>query len=229
MWDDQAAALKGSFRILRYDQRGHGGTRSARGQVQLRPAGRRRDRRCSMRSSIKRAHFCRPLDGRHDGAVPGPAPSRPLRPHHRRAIAGPPPPRPRRSNGRSASSSPPRRAWRRWSTSPSTRWFPPDFVASQGAGARQGPRHDPHHAGQGLRRLRLCAVGLRPAAGAFRHQEPDPAASSAPRTPPSPGIKAIHAAVPGSKLVEARRRRPHLQTWNSRRHLPGALRDFLKG
>jgi 3-oxoadipate enol-lactonase len=26
MWDEQAAQLKGSFRILRYDQRGHGGT-----------------------------------------------------------------------------------------------------------------------------------------------------------------------------------------------------------
>jgi 3-oxoadipate enol-lactonase len=26
MWDDQAAALKDNFRILRYDQRGHGGT-----------------------------------------------------------------------------------------------------------------------------------------------------------------------------------------------------------
>jgi 3-oxoadipate enol-lactonase len=26
MWDDQAAALKDSFRVLRYDQRGHGGT-----------------------------------------------------------------------------------------------------------------------------------------------------------------------------------------------------------
>ena len=26
MWDDQAAALKDKFRVLRYDQRGHGGT-----------------------------------------------------------------------------------------------------------------------------------------------------------------------------------------------------------
>jgi 3-oxoadipate enol-lactonase len=26
MWDDQAAALRSSFRVLRYDQRGHGGT-----------------------------------------------------------------------------------------------------------------------------------------------------------------------------------------------------------
>ena len=26
MWDEQAAGLKDSFRVLRYDQRGHGGT-----------------------------------------------------------------------------------------------------------------------------------------------------------------------------------------------------------
>jgi 3-oxoadipate enol-lactonase len=31
MWDDQVAALKSSYRILRYDQRGHGGTQVTRG------------------------------------------------------------------------------------------------------------------------------------------------------------------------------------------------------
>jgi 3-oxoadipate enol-lactonase len=32
MWDDQAAALKDSFRVLRYDQRGHGGTEAPAGR-----------------------------------------------------------------------------------------------------------------------------------------------------------------------------------------------------
>src|SRR5690606_22564823 len=32
MWDDQVAALGGSFRILRYDQRGHGGTDAPAGK-----------------------------------------------------------------------------------------------------------------------------------------------------------------------------------------------------
>jgi 3-oxoadipate enol-lactonase len=32
MWDDQVAALKGEFRILRYDQRGHGGTDAPAGK-----------------------------------------------------------------------------------------------------------------------------------------------------------------------------------------------------
>jgi 3-oxoadipate enol-lactonase len=31
MWDDQAAALKDNFRVLRYDQRGHGGTDAPKG------------------------------------------------------------------------------------------------------------------------------------------------------------------------------------------------------
>ena len=32
MWDDQAAALAGRFRVLRYDQRGHGGTEATSGR-----------------------------------------------------------------------------------------------------------------------------------------------------------------------------------------------------
>jgi 3-oxoadipate enol-lactonase len=32
MWDPQAAALKGSFRLVRYDQRGHGGTEAPAGR-----------------------------------------------------------------------------------------------------------------------------------------------------------------------------------------------------
>jgi 3-oxoadipate enol-lactonase len=32
MWDDQAAALSGEFRVLRYDQRGHGGTDAPSGK-----------------------------------------------------------------------------------------------------------------------------------------------------------------------------------------------------
>src|ERR1700687_1773219 len=32
MWDEQAAALKGRYRVLRYDQRGHGGTDAPAGR-----------------------------------------------------------------------------------------------------------------------------------------------------------------------------------------------------
>src|SRR5580658_9568 len=32
MWDEQASALKNEFRVLRYDQRGHGGTEAPAGR-----------------------------------------------------------------------------------------------------------------------------------------------------------------------------------------------------
>jgi 3-oxoadipate enol-lactonase len=35
MWDDQAAALKDKFRVLRYDQRGHGGTEAPAGRYRF--------------------------------------------------------------------------------------------------------------------------------------------------------------------------------------------------
>src|ERR1700716_1115723 len=35
MWDEQAAELKKSFRVLRYDQRGHGGTQATDGRYKF--------------------------------------------------------------------------------------------------------------------------------------------------------------------------------------------------
>src|SRR5258708_24648228 len=35
MWDEQAAGLKDSFRVLRYDQRGHGGTEVPAGRYEF--------------------------------------------------------------------------------------------------------------------------------------------------------------------------------------------------
>ena len=116
MWDDQAAALKSEFRVLRYDQRGHGGTEATDGKysfdmlvadvVALMDA-----------LSIKRAHFC--------GISMGGMTALFLAQRHAdrfdRIIAcdcGPASTPRRRSNGRSASTSAPRRAWRRWSMSP---------------------------------------------------------------------------------------------------------------
>ena len=58
MWDDQAAALKNEFRVLRYDQRGHGGTDAPSGKYSFDDADRRRDRDLMDALSIKRANFC---------------------------------------------------------------------------------------------------------------------------------------------------------------------------
>src|SRR5580700_3348551 len=56
MWDDQAASLKDKFRVLRYDQRGHGGTDAPAGRYTydtlLNDAVRLMDA-----LSIKKAHF----------------------------------------------------------------------------------------------------------------------------------------------------------------------------
>ena len=57
MWDPQAGALAERFRLVRYDTRGHGGSRHA-----ARPVRDRRPRpatcsRCSTTSGIERAHF----------------------------------------------------------------------------------------------------------------------------------------------------------------------------
>ncbi len=56
MWDEQAAALSGSFRILRYDQRGHGGTKAPGGRY---PFDTLLDDALALLDalSIKKAHF----------------------------------------------------------------------------------------------------------------------------------------------------------------------------
>jgi 3-oxoadipate enol-lactonase len=57
MWDDQAAALKDSFRVLRYDQRGHGKTEAPAGRYTFEVL--MADIVALMDAlSIKRAHWC---------------------------------------------------------------------------------------------------------------------------------------------------------------------------
>jgi len=82
MWDDQVAELKQSYRCLRYDQRGHGGTQATEGHYSF-------DLlvadiiRAARYAGDQARPFLRPVHGRHDGLVPGAAPSRALRSHHR--------------------------------------------------------------------------------------------------------------------------------------------------
>ncbi len=57
MWDDQVAALKQSFRILRYDQRGHGGTEATEGSYSFDLLVADIIALLDM-LGIKRAHFC---------------------------------------------------------------------------------------------------------------------------------------------------------------------------
>ena len=57
MWDDQVAELKKSFRILRYDQRGHGGTQATEGPYSFDLLVADIMALLDM-LGIKRAHFC---------------------------------------------------------------------------------------------------------------------------------------------------------------------------
>ncbi|HEY3642101.1 MAG TPA: alpha/beta fold hydrolase [Xanthobacteraceae bacterium] len=57
MWDDQVAALRQSFRILRYDQRGHGGTQATAGSYTFDLLVADIIALLDM-LGIKRAHFC---------------------------------------------------------------------------------------------------------------------------------------------------------------------------
>jgi len=57
MWDDQVAALRQSFRILRYDQRGHGGTQATEGSYSFDLLVADIIALLDM-LGIKRAHFC---------------------------------------------------------------------------------------------------------------------------------------------------------------------------
>ena len=76
-----------------------------------------------------------------------------------------------------------------------------------------------------------CAAGalrLRPAARARRHQEPDPAASAAPRTPPSPAMEQITRRDAGLEAGELEGA-GHISNVEQPQAFTRAVADFLKG
>ena len=200
MWDDQAAALADKFQILRYDQRGHGGTDAPDGRysfdllvadvIGLFDA-----------LEIERAHFVGLSMGgmtavalaeqhpdRLDRVVPcdcGPAstPQSAQQWEERIVIA--------REKGMEALVEP-----------TVGRWFPPEFLAANKPAARQGARDDPHHAGctgssAAPRRSPISTCGRTSAKidrpTLFVCGGKDAALG---------GTKALHAGVAGSTFVE---------------------------
>ena len=73
MWDEQAAALADSFRVLRYDQRGHGGSDAPAGRY---PFDTLLDDALALMDALgnQQSAFCRPVDGRRHRARSGRAP-----------------------------------------------------------------------------------------------------------------------------------------------------------
>ena len=225
MWDEQAKELGRSFRILRYDQRGHGKTDA--------PAGRYSfdtlvaDAVALLDAlSIKRAHFAGLSMGgatalglalRHPG---------PVRPHHRLQLAVPFDAGLDRSNGRSASRSPPRRAWRRWSSR-----------RSRAGSRRRSLAAKPPYLDKVRQMIRTTPLdGFVGCGAALANHDFRSQVASVTRpvlfivgekdgtTPPV--MRQMHAELPGSKFVEL----PgagHISNMDQPARFTGAIREFL--
>lgn len=223
MWDEQAAALNKSFRILRYDHRGHGGTEATDGRynfdllvadvIGLFDA-----------LSIKRAHFV----GISMGGMTGLA----LASNHPDRVdrlivcdCGP------------ASSPASAQQWEERIAiaqkdgieplvdATARRWFPPEFIENNPAVFQEA-----------CDMIRKTPVkGFIGCAGALANYDLRPGLPgiSAPtllivgtKDATVPGIKAINAAIPGSKLVELEGA-GHLSNLEQPGNFTGALQQFL--
>ena len=223
MWDEQAAALNKSFRILRYDQRGHGGTEATDGRynfdllvadvIGLFDA-----------LSIKRAHFVGismggmtglALASKHPDRVdrllvcdcgPASSPASAQQWEERIAIA--------QKDGIEP-----------LVDATARRWFPPEFIESNPAVFQEA-----------CDMIRKTPVkGFIGCAGALANYDLRPGLPgiSAPtllivgtKDATVPGIKAINAAIPGSKLVELEGA-GHLSNLEQPGNFTGALQQFL--
>ena len=225
MWDDQAAELKTSFRILRYDQRGHGGTEATDGKYSfdLLVA----DVIALMDAlSIKRAHFA----GLSMGGMTALFLAQRHRERFDRIIAadcGPvsTPAGAQQWSERITLAAEKGMAALADVTIP--RWFPPDFVATKApvldkvrdmicgtpfkgfAGCAQAlSDYDLRPGLAGIDRPTLLLVGTKDATLA--------------------GIRAIKEAVKGAALVELEGA-GHISNVEQPAAFTGAMRDFLNG
>lgn len=223
MWDEQVAGLKKSFRILRYDQRGHGGTQATEGRysfdllvadvVALFDA-----------MSIKRAHFLGISMGgmtalafaqRHPQRVgrliacdcgPASSPASAQQWEERIAIA--------EKQGMEPLVEPTAR-----------RWFPSEFIEA-----------NPEVFKSACEMIRTTPVkGFIGCAGALANYDLRPGLGSinlltllivGSKDATVPGIKAINAAVPGSKVVEIEGA-GHLSNLEKPEAFTRAVQDFL--
>jgi len=224
MWDDQVAALKGDYRILRYDQRGHGGTQALDGKYTFDTL--TADVVALMDAlAIKRAHFC----GLSMGGMTALFLAQRHADRFDRIIAcdcGP------------ASTPVSAQQWKERIDLGGekgmealidvtvNRWFPPDFVATRSpvldkvrgmirttpykgfaGGAQALCDYDLRPGLPGITRPTLCIVGTKDATLA--------------------GMEQIHATVPGARMVKLEGA-GHLSNLEQPQAFTKAVGDFLK-
>jgi 3-oxoadipate enol-lactonase len=225
MWDDQAAGLKNDFRILRYDQRGHGGTDAPAGKYSFDML--TKDVIGLMDAlSIQRANFC----GLSMGGMTALFLGQRYSDRFDRIIScdcGP------ASTPQSAQQWKERidlgaeKGMEALVDVTMNRWFPPEFVATKAPvldKIRGMIRSTPYNGFAGcawalsdydtkpglpnIKNPMLCICGTKDAT--------------------YPGMQAINAAIPGSKLVNIEGA-GHISNVEQPAKFTQAIRDFIKG
>jgi 3-oxoadipate enol-lactonase len=223
MWDEQAAELKKSFRVLRYDQRGHGGTQATDGRYNFQQLA--ADLAALLDAlSIKRAHVL----GISMGGMTALALAQQYPDHVDRLIpcdCGP------------ASSPASAQQWEeriaiveKQGMEPLVevtigRWFPPEFVQSQPKvidKVRQMIRTTPPKGFIGCGGA-LANYDLRPGLGGIKHRT---LLIVGTKDATVPGIKLINQSVPGSRVVELEGA-GHLSNLEQAQRFTNAVREFL--
>jgi 3-oxoadipate enol-lactonase len=223
MWDEEAAALKSSFRILRYDQRGHGGTEVPEGPYKF-------DTLVADAIGlldalkIERAHFAGISMGgmttlflaqrypkRFERLIacdcgPASSPASAQQWAERVAVG--------KAGGMEALVEP-----------TIARWFPPEFVATKAPvlDKVRGMIRTTPYAGFAGCAAALSDYDLKPGLGAITHPTLLIVGS---KDATLPGIKQINAAVKGSKLVELEGA-GHLSNLEQPAQFSAAIREFL--
>ena len=223
MWDDQVAALESSFRILRYDQRGHGGTQATEGSYSFDLLVGDIIALLDM-LGIKRTHFCGLSMGgmtalflaqrhpeRFDRIIacdcgPASTPASAQQWKERIEIAA--------KDGIGALVEP-----------TVNRWFPPDFVAAKPPvldKVRQMIRSTPIAGFTGCAQA-LSDYDLRPGLGGIDRRT---LLIVGTKDATLAGIRQIKEAVPGAALVELEGA-GHISNVEQPAAFTGAMRDFL--
>jgi 3-oxoadipate enol-lactonase len=225
MWDDQVAALKDDYRILRYDQRGHGGTQAPDGKysfdmlvtdvIALMDAlGIRRAHFCGLSMGGMTALFLAQRHGdRFDRIVacdcgPASTPQSAQQWKERMDLAA--------GKGMDALAD---------VTIP--RWYPADFVATKAPvldKVRGMIRATPYQGFAGCAHA-LSDYDLKPGLAGIKNPV---LLICGTKDATYPGIQAINAAVPGSRLVSIEGA-GHISNTEQPANFTRAVRDFLKG